>query len=153
MPFGRFRSVGRVAYLAAEMLDTAEDTSVPESERLAFVQAALVQTLKSCHQFALDGGDWKAAWLLTQVRDPYRATVFGGTEAELNLVAQLLKAEADLQGRGRHSRGGAEPGSDKEETGGASSSGAKDSKGPGRGKGKGDGSTGAPKGAAGGTPS
>ncbi len=112
------------------------------------IQAALFQTLKSCHQFAFDGRDWKAAWPLTQVRDPYRPAAFGGTEAELNLVAQLLKAEADLQGRVRTSRGGHETGSDKEETGGGSGSAQRDAKGRGRGKGKADNSGAAPKGAA-----
>jgi hypothetical protein len=104
MPFNKFRSVGRLGYLLSEMLDTADDASKTESERLYLLQAGLVQALKSCHQYALDGGDWKAAWPLTQVKDPYRPTAFGGSETELNLVAALLKAEADLQTRVRGHR-------------------------------------------------
>ena len=49
-------------------------------------------------------------------------------------MAQLLKAQADLQGRVRTARSGQEQGSDKEETGGASGSWQKEGKGRGKGK-------------------
>ena len=86
------------------MLDTAEDDTMDEKMRLQHLQVGLIQSLKSCHQFALDGGDSKAAWPLAQVRDPYKHTAFGGMKTELNLAASLLKAEADLQNRVRHTR-------------------------------------------------
>ena len=104
MPFQKYRSVGRTAYLLCELLDTSERQELAPQDRLALVQAGLVQSLKACHQYALDGGDWKAAWPLTQVKDPFRATSFGGTETELNLIAALLKAEGDLQTRVRGTR-------------------------------------------------
>ena len=71
----------------------------------------------------------------------------------MNLVAQLLKAEADLQGRVRTARSGQEQGSDKEETGGASGSWQTEGKGRGKGKGKDDNTASAPRGAAGVAPS
>ena len=56
----------------------------------------LVQLVKSCHQFCLDGGSWKAAWVSTTVEDPYGSVEFGGAEEELNIVAGLLKAKQEL---------------------------------------------------------
>ena len=102
---------------------------------------AAVQALKSCHQFALDGGDWKAAWPLAQVRDPYKHTAFGGTETALNLVAGLLRAEADLHNRVRHTKA-ADGGSDKDAEGDKEKAPRRQPKGQGRGKGDGGGSGG-----------
>ena len=76
---------------------------------------------------------------MAQVRDPYKHTAFGGTETELNLVASLLKAEADLQNRVRHTK--AADGSSDKEGGAAGGQGdrerppRKNPKGQGRGKG------------------
>ena len=141
MPFNRFRSVGRVAYLLTEMLDTAEDDTVDEKARLQALRVGLIQSIKSCHQFALDGGDWKAAWPLAQVRDPYKHTAFGGTETELNLVAGLLRAEADLHNRVRHTKAG-DGGSDKDAEGDKEKAPRRPPKGQGRGKGDGGGTAG-----------
>ena len=69
---------------------------IEQGHSLEEVQAMLVQLIKSCHQFCLDGGSWKAAWVLTTVEDPYGSVEFGGTEEELNIVAGLLKAKQEL---------------------------------------------------------
>ena len=82
--------------MLCDMLDTAEDPRLDDAAKAQQLQLSIVQALRSCHQFALDNGDWKAAWPMALVRDPYRPATFGGTEAELSMAAALLKAEADL---------------------------------------------------------
>ena len=91
MPFKQYRSVGRCALLFAEIAQAHEDGN-PD---LAWALAC--QSLKACHQFALDGGSWKAAWSLTFQKDPYVQAQWGGSEAELATIANHLKAENELK--------------------------------------------------------
>ena len=96
MPFRNFRSVGKLAFLLSEIIQEAEAPG-EASHRLAVVQATAVQGLKACHQFALDGGSWKAAWPLTLIPDPYAKEEFGGSPEELGAIASWLKTTAELK--------------------------------------------------------
>ena len=58
--------------------------------------ATVVQLYKSLHQFVVDRGSWKAAWLLTLLEDPYGSEEFGGSPEELAVVGGHLKATSDL---------------------------------------------------------
>ena len=48
--------------------------------------ATAVQLYKALHQFLVDHGSWKAAWLLTLIEDPYGEDSFGGSNQELAIV-------------------------------------------------------------------
>ena len=94
MKFQNFRSVGRCAYLFSEIIEECE-----RSQDVAIIQATAIQALKSSHQFAIDGGSWRAAFALSLFVDPYGKEVFGGSEEELSTVVGYLKAQDDLQER------------------------------------------------------
>ena len=53
------------------------------------------------HQFALDGGNWRIAWELALLPDPFGGAAFGGSEEELTIIAAYKKSHADLQDRTR----------------------------------------------------
>jgi hypothetical protein len=90
LPIGRHRTIGRITYVIAEALERFE-LGQPDA-----AWATLVQLYKALHQFLLDGGSWKAAWLLTLVEDPYGEDSFGGSNSELAVVGGHLRASADL---------------------------------------------------------
>ena len=96
MKFANFRSVGRCAYLFSEIIEECE-----RSQDVAIIQATAIQALKSCHQFAIDGGSWRAAFALSLFVDSYGKEVFGGDEEELSTVVGYLKAQDDLSERVR----------------------------------------------------
>ena len=58
--------------------------------------ASTVQLYKSLHQFLIDGGDWRVAWDLTLLEDPFGADAFGGSDSELAIIGGHLKATSDL---------------------------------------------------------
>ena len=95
MPFGKFRSVGRMAFVITEALERLE-RGEPE-----IAHTTLMQGLKASHQFALDSGSWKAAWKLTLLGDPYQGPEFGGDPSELTVVGGYLKAADELRERVR----------------------------------------------------
>eukprot|EP00427_Karlodinium_veneficum_P062588 CAMPEP_0169333574 /NCGR_PEP_ID=MMETSP1017-20121227/15331_1 /TAXON_ID=342587 /ORGANISM="Karlodinium micrum, Strain CCMP2283" /LENGTH=463 /DNA_ID=CAMNT_0009428803 /DNA_START=44 /DNA_END=1435 /DNA_ORIENTATION=- len=91
--YGRFRSVGRMTYGLASILDSFE-AGKPEVAR-----AKAIQLWKAGHQFALDQGSWKAAWLMSRQDDPFKAKEFPGTAQELSTVGGYMKSQADLKAR------------------------------------------------------
>ena len=46
---------------------------------------------------AIDGGNWKAAWMLTGQRDPYTRAEWGGEESELATVTGYLTPSTELR--------------------------------------------------------
>ena len=46
---------------------------------------------------AINGGNWKAAWVLSGQRDPYTRAEWGGEESELATVAGYSKASTELR--------------------------------------------------------
>eukprot|EP00973_Karenia_brevis_P005077 698105-Karenia_brevis.AAC.1 len=59
--------------------------------------AFLVQTGKSIHQTALDGGSWSNAVLLIPSSDPLGEPSFGGQETKLRAVHQHKKSLRELK--------------------------------------------------------
>ena len=95
MPFRAYRSMGRMVFLNLTILELCD--SVKTEDDLDVVRAALIQSVKAGHQMAIDGGNWKAAWMLTGQRDPYTRAEWGGEESELATVAGYLKASTELR--------------------------------------------------------
>jgi len=89
--FSRCRSIGRAAYILAEVVQLHEENK-PEA-----ACATAVQGLKACAQFAMDGGSWRTSWNLTTLRDPYAAPEFAGTESDMTIVGGFMKAQAELK--------------------------------------------------------
>ena len=90
LPVGRHKTIGRILFVLQEVIEYL-DLGQPD---IAF--ATVVQLFKALHQFLVDGGSWKAAWLLTLMEDPYGEEEFGGTSEELAVVGGHLKASAEL---------------------------------------------------------
>ncbi len=57
--------------------------------------------MKGLHQTALDEGNWRVGRSLTGLPDPISRRVFGGTEAEMEVAANYLKAIDELTKRVR----------------------------------------------------
>ena len=93
LPFQQFRSVGRMAYGFAEVIEQLRDNNT------ATAMATAVGCLKAAHQFSLDGGHWRTAWELTALPEPYMRSQFGGTPLEINTVSSYLKAVDDIESR------------------------------------------------------
>jgi hypothetical protein len=91
MPFGKFRSVGWTAFCIAEAMEHLD------AGRVSTANAVLFQSLKSAHHFALDQGNWKAAWPITLLKDPYMRAEFGGMEDELTAMSGRIKARSELK--------------------------------------------------------
>ena len=90
LPVGRHRTIGRIMFVLAEILERFE---MGEGE---VAWASTVQLYKSLHQFLIDGGDWRVAWDLTLLEDPFGADAFGGSDSELAIIGGHLKATSDL---------------------------------------------------------
>ena len=67
-----------------------------EQGRADIGYATIVQLYKSLHQYVLDKGNWKAAWLLSLLEDPYGSDSFGGDDDELAVIGGKLRADMDL---------------------------------------------------------
>ena len=91
--YTRCRSVGRCAYILAEVVQALYDNQ----PRVALATA--VAGWQGCHQFALDQGSWRAAWPLVRLRDPYARAPFAGSARDLSTVGGFLRAQHDLQDR------------------------------------------------------
>ena len=55
--------------------------------------ATAIHAWQSLHQFALDGGSWKAAMLLSLLDDPFGITTFASTPQNLSIIAGVVKAK------------------------------------------------------------
>ena len=60
-------------------------------------QAYLTTLLRSLHQVCLDGGSWDTASLMMPVSDPIDKTRFGGSHAQLEVVAVYKDAVRKLE--------------------------------------------------------
>ena len=97
--WGRHRGLQRMHYMLCELFVRLDAGRADES------QALTVQCPKAVHQAQLDDGDWKMAWLLTNLRDPLQRTRFGGSERELEAIASFTRAMDDLEVRMKKERG------------------------------------------------
>jgi hypothetical protein len=100
IPFKQHRAVGRMSYILAELVEMGDEGATRDQ-----ILATACQGLKCAYQYGLDNGNWKAAWPLSCLPDPYKGPRFGGTASELAIVGGLLKAEADLEEKIRGPKG------------------------------------------------
>ena len=68
---GQCRSIGRAAYLMAEVLECYRRGQVESA------MATVVQAWKAFHQYALDNNSWRLAWMMTMVPCPYERAEIG----------------------------------------------------------------------------
>ena len=57
--------------------------------------------MRAAHQFTLDGGAWRTAWLLTYMRDPLGSVKMATGESEVDVIASYIKVTDDLEKRTR----------------------------------------------------
>ena len=103
--------MGRVGYALAEVIQE-HAAGNPDA-----ACATAIQLYKAVCQMAVDQGDWRAAWPLTFLDDPY-LTPQHTSANELDVVGGMLKAKADLKqkvyGKGG---GGQQQGAEEDEEG------------------------------------
>jgi len=88
--FGRMRGLWRCHYMTSEILEHAL------RQEHEVTCALLCQLLKCLHQVALDRGSWETSQLLWVSEDVLGRDVFGGEEAEMQVVQQFQKARKEL---------------------------------------------------------
>ncbi len=77
--------------------------------------AQVVQNAKSKHQMCLDGGSWRVAWQFSGLAEPLTKKKWAGTARELEVYADVVRAEDEIQKRGRNSLRGGLSDDDKDE--------------------------------------
>lgn len=92
IPFGRMKTVQRCYLMMGASLDHLLDGN------LQLGAAQLVQSMKALHQFTLDS-DWRAAWALTHLEDPFMPCRAGGTDLEMETILASLRTQQDLRER------------------------------------------------------
>ena len=60
-------------------------------------QTLSVQSCKACHQACLSGGQWRLAWPFTGLPDPLSRRRFAGSASELEVMADWIKAEDEIE--------------------------------------------------------
>ena len=62
--------------------------------------------MKAVHQAVLNNGSWKLGWPLTGIQDPLAHRKFAGSASELELMADFVRAEEEVEKRFKNSNGG-----------------------------------------------
>ncbi len=93
IPWGHQKTLQRAHYMLGEIY------LLLDSGRALEAQATVAQCMKATHQAALDSGDWRLAWHLTTLRDPFQRQQFGGSARELEAIAAYSRALEDLESR------------------------------------------------------
>jgi len=88
--YTKCRSLGRMTYILQEICEELRKGNT----RVAYATA--IQGWKAGRQYAQDGNQWRAAWHLTCLPDPFRPKAWRGNAGELAAVGGYLKAESDL---------------------------------------------------------
>jgi len=91
----QFRTIFRMHILMGEVLRLL----LKGQTRSAAAQ--LIQGMRAAHQFTLDGGAWRTAWLLTYMRDPLGQVKMATGESEVDVIASYIKVTDDLEKRTR----------------------------------------------------
>ncbi len=81
VPWGRFRGLYRMHYHTSHILDLLLHDKPDQAAGYAS------QLCRALHQVSLDQGQWDAAALLLPRPDPLQRVVFGGSPAEMEVVA------------------------------------------------------------------
>ena len=69
-------------------------------------QALTVQSMKAVHQCVLNNGSWKLGWPLTGLQDPLSRRKFAGSASELELMADFVRAEEEVEKKSKNTNGG-----------------------------------------------
>jgi len=97
--FGKFRSMLRVFVMLGEI------ERLMQLKEYQQAHSQVVQSMKSVHQFSIDG-HWGTAWKLTFLPDPIDRKKTAATDAEIEAVLGSLKAEEELMKRTKASVNG-----------------------------------------------
>ena len=107
--WGQMKSMQRCFIQDVCVLDLMEQGLYREAH------AQVVQNAKSKHQMSLDGGSWRVAWQFSGLADPLTKKKWAGTARELEVYADVVRAEDEIQKRARNSLRGVLSDDDKDE--------------------------------------
>ena len=107
--WGHFQGLQRCYILFANILELLEQGQPLQA------QALTVQSMKATHQCVLNNGNWKLGWPLTGIQDPLTRRKFAGSATELELMANFVQAEEEVE---KKSKGSASSGSQQQNDGG-----------------------------------
>ena len=107
--WGHFQGLQRCYLLFANVLDLLDQGQSLQA------QALTCQSMKAVHQCVLNNGSWKLGWPLTGLQDPLQRRKFAGSAAELELMADFIRAEDEVEKKSRNPTGNAIKTSDGEE--------------------------------------
>ena len=89
--WNHFSSLQRAHLLFSHIVQLLDDGEPLRAQALA------VQSCKACHQACLSGGQWRLAWPFTGLPDPLSRRRFAGSASELEVMADWIKAEDEIE--------------------------------------------------------
>lgn len=95
LTWGKHRTLMRIHFALSHLLQTLLKGQLNQGA------LQVTQLLRATHQAALDGGEWRTAWLLLDLADPLEKPRFGGEAQQLELVAGYVRALSDLEKKSR----------------------------------------------------
>ena len=98
--WGHYQGLQRCFILLANVLELLDQGQALQA------QALTVQSMKAVHQAVLNNGSWKLGWPLTGIQDPLARRKFAGSASELELMADFVRAEEEVEKRTKNSNGG-----------------------------------------------
>ena len=104
--WGRFKGLQRVHFHVSHILDRLLHDRPDQAAAYA------AQLCRAVHQVVLDGGGWDSASLLLPKTDPLQKTLFGGSQTEMEIVANYRDTLKKLEKA--HGSGGGRPDGKKE---------------------------------------
>ncbi len=93
----QFATMQRLHYQYMELIE------LMDAGRMREAHAQAIQNSKSIHQFVLSGGSWKIAWNFCGLQDPLMKKRWAGSAAELEVVADWVAAEDQIDKKSRTS--------------------------------------------------
>ena len=91
MDFSKCKAIGRATWILLHVVQAADRFETADAPA-----AVAIQGIKALNQYALDTNDWRLAWQMTGLKDPYGRLRFAGDEEELEDIAGFVEAEERL---------------------------------------------------------
>ncbi len=91
----QFTTMQRMHFQYMELIE------LMDAGRMREAQAQAIQNSKSIHQYVLSGGNWKIAWNFCGLQDPLMKKRWAGSAAELEVVADWVAAEDQIDKKSR----------------------------------------------------
>ena len=95
--WGHFQGLQRCYILFANILELLEQGQPLQA------QALTIQSMKATHQCVLNNCNWKLGWPLTGIQDPLARRKFAGSATELELMANFVQAEEEVEKKSKGS--------------------------------------------------